>query len=89
MLVLCAAFHRPQADAAARWACVRSAVKLLPGQFGEGGLRTVQRLRMDGGEGGWQELVAKSFKFELHDRVTSTKEWYYRYTPYRADLQLP
>lgn len=55
-----------------------SAVKLLPGQFGEGGLRTVQRLRMDSGEGQWEELVAKTFKFELTDRVASTKEWYYR-----------
>jgi hypothetical protein len=50
------------------------AVKLLPGQFGEGGLRTVQRLRMDqSGEGRWEELVAKSFKFELADRVATTK----------------
>lgn len=33
---------------------------------------------MDSGEGQWEELVAKSFKFELADRVTSVKEWYYR-----------
>ena len=83
MSVLCAAFHHPhEANAATRRPGMRSAVKLLPGQFGEGGLRTVQRLRMDSGEGGWEELVAKSFKFELHDRVTSMKEWYYRYTPH-------
>ncbi len=55
-----------------------SAVKLLPGQFGEGGLRTVQRLRMDFGDGRWEELVAKTFKFECADRVTSAKEWFYR-----------
>eukprot|EP01043_Picozoa_sp_COSAG02_P061986 COSAG02_NODE_8444_length_2569_cov_1.425506_3_plen_29_part_01 len=29
---------------------------------------------MDSGEGQWEELVAKSFKFELADRVTSVKE---------------
>ena len=42
-------------------------------------LRTVQRLRMDvAGDGTWSELVAKSFKFALGDRVSSTRDWYYR-----------
>ena len=39
----------------------------------------MQRLRMDvGGDGTWSELVAKSFKFALGDRVSSTRDWYYR-----------
>lgn len=41
-------------------------------------MRTVQRMRMDNGDGQWVELVAKSFKFELSHRVTSSKDWYYR-----------
>jgi len=31
-----------------------------------------------GGDGTWSELVAKSFKFALGDRVSSTRDWYYR-----------